>query len=71
MSKHGFLLGTVSQLVKQLELVTVPLQSAVRAQLRCFKMLGELREMFVTMKEYVKYYRCVFAFQVLLAHLDK
>jgi hypothetical protein len=27
--------------------------------------------MFITMKEYVKYYRCVFAFQVLLAHLDK
>ena len=62
MSKHGFLLGTVSQLVKQLELVSVPIQ---------VKMLGELREMFVTMKEYVKYYRCVFAFQVLLAHLDK
>ena len=62
MSKHGFLLGTVSQLVKQLEFVSVPLQ---------VKMLGEVREVFVTMKEYVKYYRCVFAFQVLLAHLDK
>jgi hypothetical protein len=36
-----------------------------------YEMLGELREMFITMKEYVKYYRCVFAFQVLLAHLDK
>jgi DNA-binding transcriptional regulator GbsR (MarR family) len=62
MSKHGFLLGTVSQLVKQLEFVSVPIQ---------VKMLGEVQDMFVTMKEYVKYYRCVFAFQVLLAHLDK
>ena len=62
MSKHGFLLGTVSQLVKQLELVADPLQ---------IKILQELRELFVIMKEYVKYYRCVFAFQVLLAHLDK
>ena len=62
MSKHGFLLRTVSQLVKQLEFVSVPIQ---------VKMLDEVREMFVTMKEYVKYYRCVFAFQVLLAYLDK
>ena len=62
MSKHGFLLGTVSKLVKQLEFESVPIQ---------LKILDEVREMFVTMKEYVKYNRCVFLFQVLLAHLDK